>query len=393
MKDSSNSKNWLLTKTSPPCSRERLMLETLYSPQKIFITKDSESLPLTQRILKNLSQIPVEYIRDSQDLVEEIKISRDPVGEGKKYLLITQQRGSYVKPCPCTPHYIGCNYFIINADLNCPLDCSYCILQMYFENPLITVHADTEKMWKHLDAFLLKNRGRLLRIGTGELGDSLALDPITERSRELISYFSTKSHALFELKTKTVNIKNLLRLNPPENIVIAWSINSHQMALTEELGAPDIKGRLEAARIVSRSGYRVAFHFDPLILYQGWERGYAEVIEELMACIDQKKIAWMSLGSLRFPPALKSVIQKRFPQTKITHQEFIKGRDGKLRYSKPVRLWLYGKVVEFLKNAGGGSIPLYFCMESQDVWQEILKKTIRGKKEVERLLTLPLGDS
>lgn len=367
------------------------MDEILYSPQKIYITRDSEPLPLTQRILKNMTHFPVEYIQNPQDLTEEIKISRDPVGEGKKYLLITRQRGSYVKPCPCTPHYIGCNYFIINADLNCPLDCSYCILQTYLDNPLITVHADAEKMWRHLDDFLHKSRGRLLRIGTGELGDSLALDPITERSTELISYFSTRKHALFELKTKTVNIKNILKLRPPENVVIAWSVNSHPMALTEELGAPDIKGRLEAARLVSQTGFRVAFHFDPLILYRGWEQGYAEVIEELMAGIDQKKIAWISLGSLRFPPSLKAVIQKRFPQTKITHQEFIKGRDGKLRYPKPVRLWLYGRVVKFLKDAGGKSIPLYFCMESQDVWHEILKKTIRGKKEVERLLTLPLS--
>jgi spore photoproduct lyase len=367
------------------------MDETLFFPQKIFITRDSQSLPLTQRILKNLSHIPVEFIPDPQDLIEEIKISRDPVGEGKKCLLITRQKGQYVKPCPCTPHYIGCNYFIINADLNCPLDCTYCILQTYLDNPLITVHADSEKMWEHLDDFLHKNRGRPLRIGTGELADSLALDPITERSSELVSYFSTRSHALFELKTKTVNIEHVLRFKPPENVVIAWSLNSSQMALTEEQGAPDIEERLEAARLVSRSGYKVAFHFDPLILYQGWEQGYAEVIENMMASIDHKKIAWISLGSLRFPPSLKGVIQKRFPQTRIMHQEFIKGKDGKFRYPKPVRLWLYGKVVEFLKNAGGGSIPLYFCMESHDVWREILEKTIRGKKEVERLLTLPLG--
>lgn len=368
------------------------MSETLFSPQKIFITKDSESFPLTQRILKNLSQFPVEYIQAPQELIEEIKISRDPIEEGKRYLLITLQRGQYVKPCPCTPHYIGCNYFIINADLNCPLDCSYCILQMYLDNPLITVHVNTEKMWKQLDDFLHKKSGRFIRLGTGELGDSLALDPITERSKELISYFSSRNPASLELKTKTVNIKNILRVKPSENIVIAWSINSYQMALTEEPAAPDVKSRLEAARVVSRSGFRVAFHFDPLIYYPGWEQGYAEVIEELMARIDRKRIAWVSLGSLRFPPTLKTTVQKRLPQTKIMYEEFIRGRDGKLRYPKPLRLRLYERVVGFLKKAGGEDIPLYFCMESQDVWKEILKKTTRGKREVERLLTLPLDD-
>jgi spore photoproduct lyase len=371
-----------------------MMDEILFSLKKIFVTKDSKPLPLTHRILKNLGQLPVEYIQDPKDLIEEIKISRDPVGEGKKHLLITRQKGSYVKPCPCTPHYIGCNYFIINADLNCPLDCSYCILQMYLDNPLLTVHANSEKMWKELDDFLYKckRRGHFVRIGTGELGDSLALDPITERSTELISYFSARSHALFELKTKTVNISNILKSKPPGNVVIAWSVNSYQMALTEEPGAPKIDSRLDAARMVAQSGYKVAFHFDPLILYQGWEQGYAQVIKELMACIDPNKIAWMSLGSLRFPPALKSVIQKRYPQSKIVCEEFIKGRDGKLRYPKPVRIWLYRRVVELLKKAGGKDIPLYFCMESQDVWLQVLKKTTRGKKEVERLLTLPLED-
>ncbi len=368
------------------------MDEVPFAPRKIFVTKDSESFPLTHRILKNLRQIPVEFVQDAQDLTEEIKMSRDPVGEGKKYLLVTQQRGSYVKPCPCTPHYIGCNYFIINADLNCPLECSYCILQSYLDNPLITIHADTERMWTHLDAFMHKMRGRFLRIGTGELGDSLALDSLTGRSTDLISYFSRRDNALFELKTKTINIQNILKSKPSENVVIAWSINSLQMARIEEMGAPDVKKRLEAARIVSRSGFRVAFHFDPLLLYQGWEQGYGEVIREMMACIDPKKIAWISLGSLRFPPSLKAVIQKRFPHTKIIHQEFAKGRDGKLRYPKPLRLWLYERVVEFLQKAGGENVPLYFCMESKDVWQEILNKRIRGKREVERLLTLPLVD-
>ncbi len=362
----------------------------LFYPKKLFITKDSESLPLTRRILRNLSHLPVEWIQNPQDLIGDIKISRDPVGEGKKHLLITLQKGSFVKPCPCTPRYIGCNYFIINADLNCPLDCSYCILQLYLDNPLVTIHANNKKLWNHLDDFLNKSKGRFLRIGTGELGDSLALDHITERSKEFISYFSARSHALFELKTKTVNIKNILGLKPPGNAVIAWSLNSHQMAQMEEMGTPDIHKRLEAARLVSRAGFRVAFHFDPIIHYQGWEEGYAEVIDDMLMCIDPKKIAWISLGSLRFPPALKSVIQKRFPQTKIIYEEFIKGKDGKLRYPKPLRLWLYERIVEFLKKAGGGSVPIYFCMEGRDVWQEILRIKIRGKKEVERLLSYPL---
>jgi spore photoproduct lyase len=372
-------------------SRAILMDKALFYPQKVFVTKDCENLPITKKILNNTCHLPQEFITDSRELIDDILLSRNPVGEGKKLLLVTQQKGGYVKPCPCTPKYIGCNYFIINADLNCPLDCTYCILQLYLSNPLITIHADTSELYRQLDDFLHKNRNRTFRIGTGELGDSLALDHLTDRSSELISYFAGHPNAIFELKTKTVNIKNILAHEPQDNVVISWSLNSARMAIEEEIGAPSVHDRLQAARLVSQAGYRVGFHFDPIIHYEGWADGYRDIIEDLMDQIDTEKIAWISLGSLRFPPALKPVIQKRFPRTKIIYDEFIIGKDGKLRYPKPLRLWLYQRIVDDLKKAGGGEIPLYFCMESTDIWLDVQKKAPRSKKEVEKLLTLPLG--
>jgi spore photoproduct lyase len=258
-------------------------------------------------------------------------------------------------------------------------------------NPLITIHANTSELYKQLDDFLHKNRNRALRIGTGELGDSLALDHLTDRSSELISYFSGHPNALLELKTKTVNIKNILAHDPPGNIVIAWSLNSAKIAGEEEIGAPPVPDRIHAARLVSQAGYRVGFHFDPIINFEGWADGYGEIIENLITQIDREKIAWISLGSLRFPPALKPVIQRRFPETKIIYDEFIAGKDGKLRYPKPLRRRFFQRIIGDLKKAGGGEIPVYFCMESRDIWMDGQKKAPRSKKEVEKLLTLPLG--
>jgi spore photoproduct lyase len=375
-----------------PCSKIFLMSKTLYYPERIFVDKKCEKFPLTQKILTDLSHIPADFVGDPQDVIEEVKIARDPVGEGKKNLLITQQKGDYVKPCPCTPQYIGCNYFIVNTDLNCPLDCSYCILQLYLTNPLITVHVNTQQLWRQLDDFLHKNRGRMLRIGTGELGDSLALDHITHRSLELISYFSNRPHALFELKTKTANIDNLLTVNPSENIIIAWSLNSDRIAKEEEAGAPGIQERIEATRAISQAGYRVAFHFDPILLHQDWEQGYQKVVEEMLTQIDPTRIAWVSLGSLRFPPSLREIIRQRFPETNIIYEEFIKGRDGKFRYIKSLRLEMYRYIVQAIKKQSGDKIPVYFCMESTDIWKGVLKKTPKSKEEVEKLLTLPFGD-
>ena len=362
-----------------------------FVPRRVYIDKESLGFALTQRILKNIGQTPTEIIHDPQGFLESRKISRDSLKHGRKDMFITLQRGEFVKSCPCTPHYIGCNYFIINLDLNCPLECTYCILQHYLSDPIITVHANLDELWRQLDFFLKKNRDRILRIGTGELGDSLVLDHITENSKDLVSYFRKKPHALFELKTKTLNIKNILNAEPAPNIVISWSLNSSRIAESEEGGAPSVEERIQAARQVSDKGFRVGFHFDPLIRYSGYEQDYKRVIENLMDSVETDRIAWISFGSLRFPPSLKPIIQERFPKTKIIHEEMIKGRDGKLRYFRPLRLELYRTVISFLKEKGGSIIPLYFCMESESIWRDILGWVPKGKEDLEAYLSAPQG--
>lgn len=365
------------------------MIELERFPKKIFVEKSSLNFSLTKSVLKTLSQAPVEVVGDTESLLEEFSTAQDPVGEGKKNLFITRQHGAFVKPCPCTPDYLGCNYTIINLDLNCPLDCSYCILQDYLTNPMVTIHVNTDRLWAQLDEFLMKKRGKYFRIGTGELGDSLALDPITGHSRALIAYFRKKTNALLELKTKTTNIKNIMDTDPAENVVIAWSLNAKKIAQQEERGAPTVEARIEAARIIVKKGYRVAFHFDPIIRFPGWIDGYAEIVEELFSKIPSFRMAWISLGSLRFPPQLKPIIQQRFPESDILYEEFVRGSDGKLRYFKPLRTELYRKIVSLIEQNKSTKVPVYFCMESGEIWRSVLKNEPRGKEDVEELLSLP----
>jgi spore photoproduct lyase len=363
------------------------MEKTEFVPRKVYIEKQSLTLPITKRVLNNIGQVPSEIIDDPQDFLERRKISRDSVEHGKKDLFITRKKGGFIKPCPCTPHYIGCNYFVINLDLNCPLDCTYCILQNYLPDTIITITANLDELWKQLDVFLHQNQVRSQRIGTGELGDSLVLDHITENSKDLISYFRNKPNVLFELKTKTVNIKNIVDAEPAQNIVISWSLNSSRIAESEEEGAPSVEERIDAARRILDCGFRVGFHFDPLIRYPGCENDYKDTIENLLGSIDPARIAWMSLGSLRFPPSLHSIIKERFPKTKIIYDEMIKGKDGKLRYFRPLRLEMYKNIVRFIKENGGQKIPLYFCMEGESVWREVLGWVPKRNEELEDYLS------
>jgi len=346
-----------------------------YIPKGIFIDKEALHYPFTVRVLNKLSNIPYEIVKDIRTLVKNFNFE-----EGRNYLLITKQKGKFIKPCPGTPRYLCCNYYIINLALNCPLECTYCILQYYLNNPFMVLYANIEDLFKELDEFLADRR--LYRIGTGELTDSLVFDHFTNASKDLIPYFASKENAVFELKTKTTNIKNLIGINHNGKTVIAWSLNSEKIAKEEEINAPPNEERIEAAKEVISYGYKVGFHFDPIIFYPDWERDYFKVVKNIFSNIKPEHIAWISLGTLRFPPQLKNIIQTRFPKTKIIYDEFITGLDGKFRYFKKMRFEIYSKFVKWIKDLSNGKVFIYFCMESKEIWEKFLGWRPRSKKEI-----------
>lgn len=359
-----------------------------FTPRRVLVEEQARSYPLTSRILAALRGLPVEFVPSAESAAEALRSGADPIGRGKEILLLSVLKGPFIKPCPCSPGHVRCGYFIINLTLNCPLDCSYCILQGYLSSPFLTVHVNRDDLRRELDDFLGgRDRPGTVRIGTGELADSLALDALTADSTELIDYFRGKPGVVLELKTKSTCVERVLKAEAADNIVVSWSLNTAKAASAEERGSPPVAERLRAAAEVRSKGFRVGFHFDPLIRYPGWREDYRRVIEDLFRAVDPGGIAWISLGSLRFPPALKTIISRRFPASRLPGEELIRGRDGKSRYFRPLRVELYRHVLADILQAAGGPVPVYLCMESVEVWREVCKKNPGGKAALSSFLS------
>jgi spore photoproduct lyase len=86
--------------------------------------------------------------------------------------------------------------------------------------------------------------------------------------------------------------------------------------------------------------------------------------------MDTKRIAWISLGAFRYPPQLKRIAEERFPKARVFLGELFPGRDGKFRYLEEVRVEMYRKMVEWLRE-GDPDLFIYLCMESQEVWEKV----------------------
>ena len=330
--------------------------------KRVIADRDAASYPLAQRILNGLSGVPVQVAESGMPPLSDRET-------GKETLHLQNYKGDFLKACPGTREYICCGYQILNIAANCPLDCSYCILQSYFANqPSLRVFVNLRERLPDVLATIDSQPHRIFRVGTGEFTDSLALDPLTHWSDILLPPFSQRENAILELKTKTTRIERVLASPVRDRIILSWSLNSPVISAREEKGAASIQRRLEAARVSQQEGFALGFHFDPLIPYPGWRDDYARTIALMDKLIDPRGIIWISMGSFRCMPDLKPIIRRRHPGSGVFNGEFVTGLDGKMRYFKPIRIELYHFIRKLLET-WHSDLGLYLCMESDEVWR------------------------
>ena len=343
----------------------KIYAEKFY-PERILVEREAEKYPLAGKLKGVFPGVKCETIEDLKSFrKKERTTALDPK---KRDLLVAVERWDFVKPCPCTRDVVGCGYHVIHLGFGCPYDCSYCFLQQYSNSPGIVVNANIGSYIEALDVYLRKYRDKRIRIGTGEFTDSLALDGITGYSKELVPFFA-RQNAVLELKTKSANVGNLAGLEHGGNTVVSWSLNPQKLIENEESGTASLRERLEAAKICRSAGYGVGFHFDPVIHYEGWEKDYELVVNDMFDAVPDP--VWISLGSLRFHRTLKNVVEARFPESGYIYGELVLGADKKMRYYPSLRKRMYENMSAWIKKRNA-SAEVYLCMEGADMWRETL---------------------
>ncbi len=350
--------------------------------KELYIDRVIADSPLARSIASRLD-IPAAIVSNDGELYRRLSGAPDPIQKGKSVLYLTRNKGAFIKKCPGTRAYNCCGYDILHIGTFCHMDCAYCILQSYFHPPLMQFFVNHNDLFAELDRIF--NGKNIRRIGTGEFTDSFIWDAWTDLNRQLIPAFGRQHRAVLELKTKTAAVGRLPRLGHNRRTIISWSINTPRIIQHEERRTASLSARLNAAAQCEAWGYPLAFHFDPVIIYENCEAEYEDVIEQIFALISAQNIVWISLGTFRFMPSLKPLVQKRFPDSKIIYGEFITGLDGKMRYFKPIRIEVYHKIVASIRRIAP-QVLIYFCMEDDEVWQKTLGYTADENGGLNRML-------
>lgn len=292
--------------------------------------------------------------------------------DGKGKIEAVPKKGEAMGVCATfNKKYLCCHVHVLRSVHNCPFECSYCFLQNYLNDGAARSVYDIDALMEEVKDKIGKNPRKLFRIGTWELGDSLALEDKTGQAARLIREFAGLKNALLELKTKSDRVDSLLKLDHRGRTVVSWSLNTPYVIDTEEHGTASLEKRLDAISRAADAGYLIGLHFDPMIFYNGWEKDYEILVNRIFDAVSPDAAAWISIGSLRFNPEMKKGMENNYPGSRLTCPEMVLGDDAKMRYVKTIRVTMYRHLFNTLGKHISQDNLVYLCMERWDVWDKI----------------------
>ena len=292
--------------------------------------------------------------------------------DGKKEVHFIPKKGEAMGTCATfNRKYLCCNVHVLKSVLNCPFECSYCFLQNYLNDGVTKLVDNVDNLMEEVKDKINREPERLFRIGTWELGDSLALEDRTGQAARLIQEFACLDNAVLELKTKSDCIGPILHIDHKGKTVVSWSLNPGDIIKAEEHRTAPLEDRLQAMHKTADAGYLIGMHFDPMILYAGWEKGYEMLVNQAFEAVSPDRVAWISVGSLRFNPEMKKKIENNYPDNRLTCSEMVLGDDAKMRYVKPLRVNMYKLLYNALSRHISKNNLIYLCMERRDVWDKV----------------------
>jgi spore photoproduct lyase len=266
----------------------------------IYIEREVEQHPRVEEIcarLTNAVRVPCDrYGEVFQRHAQNFRLQKR-----RPSLILARKHGRLVHDAP-----EGCRlreerrYFYFSHMLNCVYDCRYCFLQGMFRSAHWVVFVNYEDFAAEITATATASAGESYFF-SGFDCDSLAFEPVTGFARTLLPLFETLPGAWLELRTKSVQVKQLLERDPIERCVIAFSMTPAAVAAAMEHNVPPLERRLAAIDRLVRAGWSIGLRFDPLVWHPGWEDGYRSLFDAALARVPEERLHSVSVGAFRMP--------------------------------------------------------------------------------------------
>lgn len=328
---------------------------------EVYVEDEIKNHPRVTSILSKLHKTPI-FIPRYDDIWGRSKKpylqKRDTLN-----LFLARKLGQLLKLAPDAYGSAGePHYYFIHA-YNCIYECQYCYLQGYFNTPDIVLFINHEEIIAEMEKVLKSHPGTRVWFHAGEFSDSLALTHLTGELELYHDFCQKYPEAVIELRTKSVNTKELEKLTPLPNFIISFSLSPSEMARKIDLKTPSTIARLKSMGSLQKKGFKLAAHFDPIIYEDAFKIRYEALLNEMLKMELTKSLSYLSLGVVRFTKEVYREVERNYPDSVLHSGPMVKSFDGKVRYHRPMRMWMMNSIKELSIKAGMSPELIYLCME------------------------------
>ncbi len=339
---------------------------------KLLIEKGVTKNTHGQKIVENFKKMfSVENIFEIENYEDIFQSFYKPYLEKRNNLniFLAQKKGQLLKETPDA--YGGGKikrYYFIHA-YNCIYECNYCYLQGFFKSPDIVLFINHEEILNEMEKIIKQyspTKDNPIWFHAGEFSDSLALSHLTQELPLYFNFFKSHPHAYLELRTKSSNISELLKLAPLDNVVTSFSLSPKQQILANDFRTPTLAARLSAMNSLKQKGFPLGLHLDPVIYSPQLKEEYTQLCREITDHLPLCYFNYISIGVVRFTKEVYEKVKEHYPSASFLNQDLMtKSFDNKYRAIMPLRKHILNTVYQSCLENGAKKESIYFCMEEE----------------------------
>ncbi|MCQ2751676.1 MAG: hypothetical protein MJ189_01015 [Coriobacteriales bacterium] len=252
----------------------------------------------------------------------------------RQNIILAKKRDKFVykgaRPCQ---DFAYDNFYYSSCVMNCICSCDYCYLRGMYPSGNLVIFTNLEDYFEHVPT------GAYLSISYDT--DLFALESTLGYIQKWCDYARTQGslqNVTLEVRTKCKNL-DVFKMEPPSNVIFAFSINPQVIIDKYERGTSSLKARLENIQAAQSAGFRTRLCIDPIIYCNDWQDQYAQLIDSL----DLTRFEDISIGSFRIS---QSYIGAMRASGSVLANFPFKNVDGYMQYSIDMESFVYERVIE-----------------------------------------------
>lgn len=306
----------------------------LFQPDLIYFEPQALEYPLGKELYdryKN-TDIPVR-MTTSHNRITDLpgKNDMEKYRIAKKTLVVGVRKTLKFEPSKPSAEYA------IPLATGCMGHCHYCYLQTTMGNrPYIRVYVNLDEIFDTAEKYIQERAPEITRFEAACTSDPVGIEHITGSLKKAIEFMGKQELGRLRFVTKFSNVDSLLDAAHNGHTRFRFSVNTDYVIRNFEPSTAPFHERIEAAGKVARAGYPLGFIIAPLIIYDGWEEGYTQLLKRLSEALIHTEGITFELITHRFTQTAKRVIKERYPKSKLEMEEEKRkkkwGRYGRVKY-------------------------------------------------------------